>query len=331
MRFRMNSLILFGILLLFLGWLLSVTLGSIHIPVETIIDAFIRYDSENSLHLLVIQMRLPRAIGGAFIGSALAVAGALMQGMTRNPLADTGLLGISAGATFTIAIMMAYFSNTPYVITMLMAFIGSGVSAFIIFYLSRLAGQTRVTQMVLAGACLSGLLSSLSQAVAIGNEMTLNLAYWTMGSLGGMNISKLQLAIPIITIAIGIAIYIAPKLSLISMGDEIATGLGVNIEAVKWIIMLLVIILSGTSVALSGMIAFVGLIVPHICRTLVGPDYRYILPCSAIWGGVLLVYSDVLSRVWIAPSEIPIGAVVALIGAPMFLYIASRQKGGAKT
>ncbi len=205
--------------------------------------------------------------------------------------------------------------------------IGSTISAIFVYILGNSSKGNNIAKLAIAGATLSGLLTSLSQALAMSKSLSQDLAFWTLGSVSTITNAKLKIILPTVVISIIIAIVMSKKITIISMGEEVAIGLGVNINRVKLVVLILVVVLAGVSVALAGMISFVGLIIPHIVRHFTGPDYKYIIPLSAIMGGLLLVYSDILSRTIVSGTEIPIGAIIAIIGVPTFLYIAKNNKG----
>lgn len=316
-----------SIVLIIIGVLLSISLGSLKIETSEIINSFLHYDKENSMHIIIMQSRMPRTFGAILIGAGLAVSGAIMQGVTRNPIADTGILGISAGATFALSIVMCFMPFVSYNTTILAALIGSSLSAIFVYMLANSSKTNNSTKLAIAGATLTGLLTSLSQALAMSQSLTQSLAFWTFGSFSTITYDKLKIIAPTIIIALIVSITISKKITIISMGEEVAIGLGINVNLVKLIVLILVVILAGVSVALAGMISFVGLIVPHFIRHFVGPDYKYIIPLSAILGALLLLYSDLLSRIIVPNTEVPVGAIVAIIGVPTFLYIAKNNKG----
>lgn len=319
------AVISFGLIII--GSILSISFGSLKIEPIDIINSFINYDKQNGMHIIIRESRIPRTLGALLIGSALAVAGAIMQGVTRNPIADTGILGISAGATFSFSVILCFFPFVSYYTTIFFAIIGSTFSAIFVYILSNSNKTNSSAKLAIAGATLSGLLTALSQAFAMSKSLTQNLSFWTLGSLSTITYNKLIIIAPPIIFAVIVAIILAKKITIISMGEEVAIGLGVNVKLTKLIVLALVVLLASTSVALAGMISFIGLIIPHLIRHFVGPDYKYIIPLSAIMGGVLLLYSDLLSRVIVLNSEIPVGAIVAIIGVPTFLYIAKNNKG----
>lgn len=325
---RAMSLMIVGCFFLVFSMLISITLGAAPIPLSTVVEALTHFNAENLQHLMVVDLRLPRVISGALVGSALAVAGAIMQGMTRNPLADSGLMGLNSGAALAIALCLAYVTNVSYSQIIISSFMGAAIGALLVYSISNLVpGGNKPMKLVLAGAAVSTFLVALSQAIAIGNKMSQNLNFWTMGSVSGNSWSQLKVSIPIIAGGLSIAIIIARKISILSMGEEVALGLGIKLNVVKTVGTIVVILLAGTSVALAGTITFVGMLIPHFARYLVGPDYRLIIPLSAVLGAFLLVIADIGAKTISAPSEIPIGALISLIGVPVFLYFARRQKG----
>lgn len=316
-----------GILLILVGIVLSISLGSLKIQTIDIINSFFNYDAQNSMHIIIRQSRMPRTFGALLIGSALAVSGAIMQGVTRNPIADTGILGISAGATFALALVMCFFPYVSYNATVFSAVIGATFSAMFVYLLGNTSKTNNSATLAIAGATLSGLLTALSQALAMSKSLSQNLAFWTFGSVSSITYNELKFIAPIIIMCIFVAISLSKKITIISMGEEVAINLGVNVSILKALVLILVVLLASVSVALAGMISFVGLIVPHFIRYFVGPDYKYIIPISAILGATLVIYSDILSRVIVPNTELPIGAIIAIIGVPTFLYIAKNNKG----
>lgn len=317
-----------GLILLFFFMLISITKGAAAIPLSTVIDTFTAFEGDNSSHLLVMDMRLPRVIGAAFVGCALAVAGALMQGMTRNPLADTGIMGLNSGAGLAVAICFAYFKGAAYTQIVFASFIGAALGAAMVYIISNLVpGNNHPMKLVLAGATVSTLLSALSQGIALSSNVTLNVTFWTMGSMSGTNWNQVKLALPIILSALLGAILISRGVSALSMGEEVALGLGVKTKLIKFLGTLFVVMLAGTSVAVAGTVTFIGMMIPHFSRFLVGPDYRLIIPVSAVLGSLLLAAADMFSKTFSPPMELPVGAVIALLGVPVFLYFAGKQKG----
>ncbi|MBA4689032.1 MAG: iron ABC transporter permease [Candidatus Galacturonibacter soehngenii] len=329
-RLQIFVLVMIGSLLVLGGaMLLSIMTGAANLSMQAVIDSFLSFEQGNSSHLLVRDMRVPRAISGALIGAALAVAGALMQGMTKNPLADSGLMGLSAGAGLFLAISLVILNGMSYSGIVVMTFLGAAFGAGCVHIISTLIpGGNHPMKLVLAGATVSTLFSAISQAIAIYTNTSQNIMFWTMGNVSGTNWKQLKIGGPIIVISVLLGIALSRRISILHMGDEIAKGIGVNTKRTRIIATILVVLLSGTSFALCGSITFVGMMIPHFARFLVGPDYRLIIPLSAVEGAVLVVLADILSKTLNPPAEIPLGALISVIGVPIFLYYARKDKGG---
>lgn len=329
-RLQIFVLVMIGSLLVLGGaMLLSIMTGAANLSMQAVIDSFLSFEQGNSSHLLVRDMRVPRAISGALIGAALAVAGALMQGMTKNPLADSGLMGLSAGAGLFLAISLVILNGMSYSGIVIMTFLGAAFGAGCVHIISTLIpGGNHPMKLVLAGATVSTLFSAISQAIAIYTNTSQNIMFWTMGNVSGTNWKQLKIGGPIIVISVLLGIALSRRISILHMGDEIAKGIGVNTKRTRIIATILVVLLSGTSFALCGSITFVGMMIPHFARFLVGPDYRLIIPLSAVEGAVLVVLADILSKTLNPPAEIPLGALISVIGVPIFLYYARKDKGG---
>lgn len=329
-RVQIFVLVMIGSLLVLCGaMLLSIMTGAANLSIQTVADSFLSFEKGNSSHLLVRDMRVPRAISGALIGAALAVAGAMMQGMTKNPLADSGLMGLSAGAGLFLAISLVILSGMSYSGIIFMTFLGAAFGAASVHIISTMVpGGNHPMKLVLAGATVSTLFSAISQAIAIYTKTSQNIMFWTMGNVSGTNWKQLKIGGPVIIISLLLGIALSRRISILNIGEEMAKGIGVNTRQTRTIATILVVLLSGTSFALCGSITFVGMMIPHFARFLVGPDYRLIIPLSAVEGAVLVVLADVLSKTLNPPAEIPLGALISVIGVPIFLYYARKDKGG---
>ncbi|HDR3522402.1 iron ABC transporter permease [Bacillus pacificus] len=304
---------------------LAVAFGAKDIHLQTVWTAVFDYNPKLTQHQIIYELRLPRVIGAAVVGAAFAVAGAVMQGVTRNPLADAGVLGINAGAMFVVALSFAFFSHMPYSYLMIVSFIGAVLSTVLIFIIgSATSGGLTPMRLTIAGAVMAALLHSLSSGVAIYYDLSQDLAFWYAGGVAGVKWEHLKFLVPIILITILFATVIGRSISLISMGDDVATNLGVKTNRTRILGMIIVVILAGVSVSAVGSIGFVGLVIPHIARKLVGVNYRLIIPMSALLGAMLLVLADLGARTVNPPKELAIGIMVALVGVPFFLYIARK-------
>lgn len=304
---------------------LAVAFGAKDIHLQTVWTAVFDYNPKLTQHQIIYELRLPRVIGAAVVGAAFAVAGAVMQGVTRNPLADAGVLGINAGAMFVVALSFAFFPHMPYSYLMIVSFIGAVLSTVLIFIIgSATSGGLTPMRLTIAGAVMAALLHSLSSGVAIYYDLSQDLAFWYAGGVAGVKWEHLKFLVPIILITIVFATILGRSISLISMGDDVATNLGVKTNRTRILGMIIVVILAGVSVSAVGSIGFVGLVIPHIARKLVGVNYRLIIPMSALLGAMLLVLADLGARTVNPPKELAIGIMVALVGVPFFLYIARK-------
>lgn len=321
-------LLLFAALLgLGLTLFMSVSYGAKDLTMGTVWSAVMHYDAELTAHQIVHEIRLPRVLGAAITGMAFAVAGAIMQGVTRNPMADTGILGINAGSTFMVALCFAFLPNLSYSALMAISFAGAAMTTVFIVLLGSLTpGGLNSIRLTIAGAVVAAILQSLSTGIAIYFALSQDLAFWYAGGVAGVTWSHLKLLVPIILIATIWACMMGRSISFLSLGDESATNLGVRASRVRFLGMTAAVVLAGASVSVAGSIGFVGLIVPHIARRLVGADYRKIIMLSAILGSILLVWADFAARMVNPPREFAIGAMVAMVGVPFFLYLARKER-----
>lgn len=319
--------IIAGLILLAFGIVYSVSQGVMDIPYSVAWDAIFHLDMSNPQHLVIHNLRLPRVLASVIVGASFAVAGALMQGITRNPMADSGLMGLNAGAGFVLSLCFAFFSGVGYLQLIMLSFVGAALGAGLVYGISSMQrGGATPMRLVLSGAAVTALLSALSQGIAITFNVARNLMFWTTGGVAGSNWQQLQLIAPIAGAAIVGALLLSRAVSLMNLGESIAQGLGLRTNLIKAAAAVIVLLLAGTSVAVVGSVGFVGLVIPHLSRAIVGPDYRYIIPASAVLGAVLTVFADLAARMLNPPSEIPLGALIALIGVPFFLYLARKQR-----
>ena len=276
---------------------------------------------------IIREIRLPRAIAAIFVGAALAVSGAIMQGMTRNPLADPGLLGLTAGANAALAITIAFIPSANYFWLMVACFIGAAIGALMVFGISAMKrGDFSPMRIVLAGAAVSAFLFAIAEGIGIYFKVSKDVSMWTAGGMIGTSWSQLQVVIPFITIGILISLMLSKQLTILSLNEDTAVGLGQKTVRLKIMLFIVITLLAGAAVALAGNMAFIGLMVPHVVRAIVGTDYRYILPMSAISGAIFMLFADTLGRTINAPFETPVAAIVAMMGLPFFLLIV--RKGG---
>lgn len=315
-----------GIILFIAMFLVAIVFGAADTTVSDVWNAL--FTNVNSQQISIIrEIRLPREVAAIFVGAALAVAGSIMQGMTRNPLADPGLLGLTAGANAALAITMAFLPNVNYFGIMVACFIGAAVGSLIVFGIGSMKkGGFSPFRIVLAGAAVTGFLTAISEGVGIYFKLSQSISMWTSGGLVGTSWGQVKVITPFIVIGIVVALFLARQLTILSLNEEVAIGLGQNITKIKAILFVVIVLLAGAAVALVGNMAFLGLMVPHIVRAFVGTDYRYIIPMSAIFGATFLLLADTLGRTINIPYETPVAAIVAMIGLPFFLFIV--HKGG---
>lgn len=306
---------------------LSISYGAADIDLATVWTAVFQFNPDATAHQIIQELRLPRVLGAALVGICFAVSGALMQGMTRNPLADSGLLGLNAGAAFVLAICFAFFPGLPYMYQILYSFLGAALGAGLVYGVGAVAkGGLTPMRLILAGAAVSALLTALSEGIAIYYRIGQDLAFWYAGGVSGTKWEHLQIMTPWIAVALIGALLLSKSITMLSFGEEVAIGLGQRTGVTKFFGAIIILILAGAAVSVVGAVGFVGLIIPHVTRFLVGSDYRWIIPCSAILGALLVVVADFAARMVNPPYETPIGALIAFIGVPFFLYLA--RKGG---
>lgn len=317
--------LLIGLLVLMGGIVCSIAFGVTNISWHTIVQSYTNYNGSQE-HLIIQTARVPRAFIAAIAGASLAVAGSLMQGITHNPLASPSLFGINAGAAFFIVAGSAFFGASGLTTFAALAFIGAAVTAAIVYILGSI-GSDGLTplKVTLAGAAMTAFFSSLSLGCLLTGGQTFDqVLYWFVGSVAGRDMGIFTTAAPYMGIALVAAFMIARHMNLLALGDDVATGLGQKTIFIKLAVGIIVVLLAGGSVSIAGPIAFVGIVIPHITRYLVGLDYRWVIPYCAILGAILLLGADIGSRYIAFPKEIPVGVMTAILGVPFFVYIARR-------
>ena len=306
---------------------LSLLVGARPIAPQTVLDALANFDPANGDHA-VVQSRIPRTVAGLLIGAALGLAGAGMQGITRNPLADPGILGVNAGAALAVVLGIEFFAVSTLQGYILFAFLGAGAAAALVYVVASL-GRDGATPMklALAGAAMAAGMGSLTSAVLMLSQAALDsFRFWQVGTLGAREVPEMLSVLPFLGLGAVLVLGGAKLFNGLSMGDDSARGLGFRVGRGRAISATGVVLLCGAATALAGPIGFVGLIVPHAVRSLVGSDYRWLLPLSMLAGPVLLLCADVLGRVIAPPAEIQVGVMTAVIGAPLFLWLLRRGK-----
>jgi len=305
----------------------GIVIGSATIPVR---DAFaslfgLATDSVTPVHRVIVrQIRLPRVLLGLLVGSALAVSGVAMQGLFRNPLASPYVLGIASGASTGAALAILFASGSAFFLP-LGAFVGAAAAVLIVYGLAR--GRDRRTSiftLILGGVAIGALFSAVTSFLiylSSGGEKLSDVLFWIMGGLGRANWASVATLSPIVGVGIGAVLVFARDLNALSLGEEGAFHVGVNPDTLTRWLLCATTLLTAAAVAMAGTIGFIGLVIPHVMRLLVGPDHRRLVPVSALAGGCFLVWSDMVARTVLAPAELPVGVITAFLGAPFFLYL----------
>ena len=321
-------------------FIFSLCVGSVNISAKDILNALfgklIKISSSNNetsaisaSTIIIRSIRLPRVLAGLLAGIGLASAGVVLQGIMNNSLAGPNTIGVNSGAGFFVMLAMLFLPGKLWA-TPVFAFIGSLITTLAIFLLAYLGDRSRTT-IILAGITVSSFLSAgINLIKLLDTDISINITTFLVGSLAGINANNLYIPAIGIVIAFIILLFLAKALNMLALGDEIAMSLGLNINVTRFSLLILSSILAGCVVSFAGLLSFVGLIVPHICRKLVGNDAKLLLPCSALLGGCFVMLSDALGRVIFAPYELPVGIIMAFIGGPFFMYLLLKKKGGRR-
>lgn len=324
---RRTLLLAVSVAALVLACLASVAFGARALSFETVFQALTAYDPANGDHAVVIS-RIPRTVLGLLAGAALGLAGAAMQGVARNPLADPGILGVNAGAAFFVVLGIYGFGVASFSGYIWFALAGAALAAVLVYTVASLGreGATPV-KLALAGAALSAGLSSLMSALLVSNQQTFDVfRFWQIGSVSGRGWDVITAVLPFLAVGAAVTLSAGRALNGLSLGDDLARGLGQRVGLSRGVTALGVVLLCGAATAAAGPIGFVGLVIPHMVRSLTGPDYRWILPFSMVLAPVLLIVADVIGRLALPPGEIPVGVMTAVIGAPVFIWLVRRRR-----
>ncbi|MBB6633698.1 FecCD family ABC transporter permease [Cohnella thailandensis] len=315
-----------SILFLLAAFAASLLLGRTPVGWGDLVDSMLRYDPSVVEHIVIRTERLSRSLISVVVGACLSLAGALMQALSRNPLASTDLFGINAGAIFFVVFSALFLGFDSMLQLMGFAFLGATLAALAVFGIGSLGrGGMTPMKLVFAGSAIAALFASFTQAMLVTNESGLqDVLFWLAGSVSGRPLDNLIMALPLLAAAGLAAFLLGRSINVFAAGDEAARGLGQNTTLIKALLGVLIVVLAGGSVAIVGAIGFVGLVVPHLARAVAGRDYRWILPFSAVMGAVLLLLADIAARFVIMPKEVPIGVLTAAIGVPFFVHLARR-------
>ena len=307
---------------------LSMAIGTRSTSLSTVWSAITAFDPANTDHLVIMELRLPRTILGLLVGAALGLAGAVMQGVTRNPLADPGILGVNAGAALFVVIAISVFGITSVIGYVWFAFAGAAVATVVVYAIAAMGreGATPI-KLAIAGAAVSAALGAVTTSFLLMDEATFEqFRFWQVGTLAGRDLSVVAQVAPFLIVGSLLALFLGRVLNTLSLGEDVARGLGANVALSRVISAAAVVLLCGAATAACGPIAFVGLTIPHVARMIVGPDYRWALPYSMMLAPILLLAADIVGRVIARPGEVQVGIVTALIGAPVFIALVRRRK-----
>lgn len=333
---RRGLLLLLLLFLLFGAVVYSIMQGSVHVPLRDLASmALGGTASDPMLSYIVAEVRLPRIVMAIVTGMSLAAAGAIMQALLRNPLADPFTLGVSSGASFGAALAIVAgtsvfglnLARSGQWMIALNAFLFGCLAVLVVFGIAKLKSSS-TTVLLLAGVAIGQLFSAGVSALKYlsNNEALKDLIVWLMGGFWGAKWQVLQLLLPLFAVGVGVLMRYSWDLNALVSGEEVARTLGVRVKRVRWICLLVVTLIASTSIAFTGVIGFVGLVAPHIGRMVIGTDYRYLLPCSCMIGALLLLLSDTAARTILSPIEIPVGIITALFGAPFFIYLLVQKR-----
>ncbi|MEU9608315.1 iron chelate uptake ABC transporter family permease subunit [Streptomyces sp. NPDC048057] len=301
----------------------STSIGTRAVPLSTVVDALLHFDPRDVDHLAVRELRLPRTALGIVAGAALGLAGAVMQGVTRNPLADPGILGVNAGAALFVVVGINVFGITAVSGYLWFGLVGAALAAFLVYAVSSLGrGGATPVKLALAGAAVSAALMSLTTAILLIDTDTFDqFRFWRVGSLSGRDGTVVVQALPFVAVGAALALVSGRMLNALALGEDTARSLGQNVGRGRALAALSVVLLCGAATAMCGPLAFIGLAVPHLARLITGPNYRWILPYSMVLAPCLLLAADVVGRVAIPPSELQVGLITPIIGAPVFILL----------
>ena len=326
---KLILIVLFGSLIVLITGIFCLNFGVVTITPRDILHLLINGTQDKTTNLIIWQLRAPRIVLGALTGAALSTVGGAFQGILRNPLADPYILGVSAGAALGACIGIAFQYITGYTFASylpLFAFLGAMLSLYLVYKSSKISYSANSTGLLLAGVAITFLFSALiTVLLALSRRELHSMVFWLMGDLSAANWKKVSIILLPVFFGNAMLFFSALDLNALSLGEEEALHLGINTGRLRIRIFLIGSVIIATVVSFTGLIGFVGLIIPHIARLLVGPDHRIMLPIAAFLGAVFLILCDILARILLAPTEIPIGAITAIVGVPLFIYLLRRR------
>jgi iron complex transport system permease protein len=306
------------------GFFISIGNGAVKISPREIIDAIVLQEATVN-YQIIWNVRLPRTIAASLVGTCLALSGCILQGVMGNPLASPNIIGVSSGAGLMTLIVLIVFPDYYY-LAPIGAFVGAISATLFIYFLAWKEGVA-TNRLILAGVAISSLLGAGNNAImTFYPDKVSGVIGFMVGGLSSTNWNHVDMIFPYAIVGIVLLLFISNKLNILMLGDEVATGLGLNVEGTRFLFIIISSMLAGAAVSVVGLLGFVGLIVPHITRLFIGSDYRYLLPATIFTGSAVVVFCDTLARVMFAPLEIPVGIIMSALGAPFFLYLLRRKK-----
>ena len=338
MKKKSNLLIVVLVCILFISMMMAILVGSVGITPSIIFEVLFyklgiisEFSATKAQQIIIWDIRVPRVLLAAIVGAALAISGAAIQALVKNSIADPYILGVSSGASVgaTSVILLGAFSILGTYALSVASFLGAVVAVTVVFFLARVGGRTSVMRLLLAGIAVSMILSAMTNFILMMSKDQGGIQavmHWMLGSLAGAKWSNILIPAVVLIVVFLLLMFSYRQLNALLLGEETATTMGVNVECFRVFIILIVSLLTGVVVAVSGSIGFVGLIVPHIVRMLVGSNYKVVLPFSAVIGAIFIIWADLGARVAIAPEEMPIGIITALCGGPFFIWMLRRQR-----
>lgn len=307
----------------------GVAFGAVVVPLERVLAA-LAGDGDPAETAIVVSLRLPRVLGAALVGAALATAGALLQGLLRNPLADPYVLGTSAGASVGAVVGLVVGGTLGVLAVPALAFAGALLSVVIVWRIARVGAETPVVTLLLAGVVLSAFAGSVTTMFLVASDrLQLRLAAvigWLMGGVSIVDWAQLAVAAVLVGLGLVVGFAVAPRLDALSLGEDVAGAVGVDVEQTKRLVLATSALLAAAAVSLAGLVAFVGLVAPHLVRVVLGPAHARLVPCSALAGATFLVAADLLARLALAPAELPVGVISGLVGGPFFFALLWRHR-----
>jgi len=324
---RKRAGLVVGAILLLISMLCSILYGIHHFGLKDLWQAYSQFDGSNE-HLILATARVPRTLVAALVGASLAVAGAIMQVLTRNPLASPSVFGVNAGAVLFIVIGLLAFGSSLTMNGMVwLAFAGAVATSAAVYTLGLQGGGFEPVKLTLAGACMAAFTSSITSGIILIDKQSLESAlFWMIGSVEGRNVEHLLMVLPYMVTGLAISLLLSGSLNIMALGDDSAKSLGQRLTLVRVLSAVAIVLLAGSSVAAAGPIAFIGIIVPHLCRYIIGHDFKWLLPYTAIVGAILLVTADLASRFILESKEVPVGVATAIIGVPFLIHVARRKQ-----